>query len=168
MQLIRYSSSIQSLLTRLTSQHPVPAEKAGGSGAVRIWRLYSCILRFSGFSYSFMEFGWPMRRHVLCAVSRASFKPTSRPNFGSISAFTPPLYISPSLSIFRARETFALALYTKCRIAKPINKCFNCKKLRHFSFSYLKLKRPDLHKIEEGLYKPLVKEDYAKSGNEEL
>ena len=115
-----------------------------------------------------MGFGWPMRRHVLCAVSRASFKPTSRPNFGSISAFIPPLCISLALSTFRAQETFTLAPYTKRRIAKLINKCFNCKKLKHFSFSCLKLKRPDLHKIKKGLYKPLIKEDYTKSGNEEL
>ena len=115
-----------------------------------------------------MGFGWPMRRHVLCAVSRASFKPTSRPNFGSISAFTPPFYISPSLSMFCARETFTFTPYIKRRIAKLINKCFNCGKLKHFSSNYFKLKRPNLYKIEEGLYKPLVKEDYAKSGNEEL
>jgi uncharacterized membrane protein len=32
------------------------------------------MLRFLGFSYSFMGFGWPMRRHVLCAVSVSNVK----------------------------------------------------------------------------------------------
>jgi hypothetical protein len=47
-------------------------------GAVRIWRLYCCMLRFLGFRYDFIPFGWSMRHHVPRAVSRP-IPPTARP-----------------------------------------------------------------------------------------
>jgi hypothetical protein len=59
------------------------------------------------------------------------------------------------------------AVRTERRIAEPADKWFNCGKLGHFSSSCPKLKRPNLHEIEEGLYEPLVDEDYAECGNEE-
>jgi hypothetical protein len=53
-------------------------------------------------------------------------------------------------------------------MAKPTNKCFNCNKLKHFSFSCPELKRSNLHKIEEESHKPFIKEESTtESGNEE-
>jgi len=48
------------------------------------------------------------------------------------------------------KETLALYINTRrLASAQLINKCFNCNKLEHFTSNCLKLKKSDLHEIEE-------------------